>query len=74
MKKSILVALLLSAFAFSSFAQGTPESAGARRVAERDAEYAKNHPVLVQERVLKKHTQKHLKRVQHRRAKRHASR
>lgn len=74
MKKFTLVALLLSVAAFSSFAQGTSDSAGARRVAERDAAYAKNHPVLVQERVIKRHTKKHLKRAHHRRAKRHAVR
>ena len=43
MKKSYALALLLSVCAVSSFAQD-PGAAGARRVAERDAAYAKSHP------------------------------
>ena len=46
MKKSYALALLLSVCAVSSFAQD-PGSAGARRVAERDAAYAKAHPVVI---------------------------
>ncbi|MES2511359.1 MAG: hypothetical protein V4625_15635 [Pseudomonadota bacterium] len=48
MKKSYAFALLLSAFAVSSFAQDA-STLGARRVAERDAAYAKSHPVVVQQ-------------------------
>ena len=47
MKKSYAIALLLSACAASSFAQDA-STLGARRVAERDAAYAKSHPVVVQ--------------------------
>lgn len=47
MKKSLLLACLLSALAMSSFAQSvpamTPAEAGAKRVAERDAEWARTH-------------------------------
>lgn len=48
MKKSYAFALLLSAFAVSSFAQDA-STLGARRVAERDAAYAKSHPVVLQQ-------------------------
>ena len=48
MKKSYAIALLLSVCAVSSFAQDA-SSLGARRVAERDAAYAKSHPVVVQQ-------------------------
>ncbi len=48
MKKSYAFALLLSAFAVSSFAQDA-STLGARRVAERDAAYAKSHPVVAQQ-------------------------
>ena len=47
MKKSYAIALLLSVCAASSFAQDA-STLGARRVAERDAAYAKSHPVVVQ--------------------------
>ena len=47
MKKSYALALLLSAFAVSSFAQDA-SGIGARRVAERDAAYARSHPVVAQ--------------------------
>ncbi|MDB5964075.1 MAG: hypothetical protein JWQ72_575 [Polaromonas sp.] len=47
MKKSLAFALLLSVFAAGSFAQDAT-SLGARRVAERDAAYAKAHPVVAQ--------------------------
>lgn len=66
MKKSSLFALVLSVCAVSSFAQGSPESAGAKRIAERDAAYAKDHPAVVYEReALKKHSGKHPSRVHH---------
>lgn len=42
MKKSYVLALLLSAFTVSSFAQDAA-AIGARRVAERDAAYAQSH-------------------------------
>ena len=45
MKKSLLLACLLSVCAVSSFAQSPAYDAGAKRVAERDAAYAKAHPV-----------------------------
>jgi hypothetical protein len=48
MKKSYAFALLLSAFAVSSFAQDA-STLGARRVAERDAAYAGSHPVVIQQ-------------------------
>ena len=48
MKKSYAIALLLSVCAVSSFAQDA-SALGARRVAERDAAYAKSHPVVVQQ-------------------------
>ncbi len=48
MKKSSALALLLSAFAVSSFAQDAA-TLGARRVAERDAAYVKSHPVTAQQ-------------------------
>jgi hypothetical protein len=48
MKKSYALALLLSVCAVSSFAQD-PGSIGARRVAERDAAYARSHPAVFQQ-------------------------
>ncbi len=66
MKKSYAFALLLSAFAVSSFAQDA-STLGARRVAERDAAYAKSHPVVAQQatpaasHVKKHHGRKHHK-------------
>ena len=59
MKKSYAIALLLSVCAVSSFAQDG-SLVGARRVAERDAAYAKSHPAVVQQMVptahkIKKH-------------------
>ena len=47
MNKSPLLALLLCVVAASSFAQGSADSVGAKRVAERDAAYAKQHPTVV---------------------------
>ena len=44
MKKTFLLACLLSVCAVSSFAQSPANVEGARRVAERDAAYAKAHP------------------------------
>ena len=59
MKKSYAFALLLSVIAVSSFAQDTA-TVGARRVAERDAAYAKSHPVLVQQTApVMRHSKKH---------------
>lgn len=47
MKKSLILACLVGAFAVSSFAQSasemTPAEAGAKRVAERDAEWLRAH-------------------------------
>ena len=47
MKKSLVVACLLSVFAMSSFAQptlaSTPAELGAKLVAERDAEWLRTH-------------------------------
>ena len=51
MKKSYAIAMLLSVFAVSSFAQDA-STIGARRVAERDAAYAKSHPVVIQKTAL----------------------
>ena len=45
MKKSFVLACLLSVCAVSSFAQSPVNAEGARRVAERDAAYAKAHPI-----------------------------
>ena len=48
MKKSLLIACLVSAFAVSSFAQSapsaTPAVTGARLVAERDSAWLRDHP------------------------------
>ena len=48
MKKSLVLACLVSALAASSFAQSTPSAtpalAGARLVAERDSPWLRNHP------------------------------
>lgn len=44
MKKSLVVACLLSVGALSSFAQSPAQDAGAKLVAERDAAYSKAHP------------------------------
>lgn len=72
MKKSYLVALILSVSAVGSFAQGTAETAGARRVAERDAAYAKDHPTLVHERnALRKQIGKHHRKARHHRRVKH---
>ena len=49
MNKSPLLAVLLCVVAASSFAQGSADSVGARRVAERDAAYAKQHPIVVKQ-------------------------
>ena len=68
MKKSYAIALLLSVFAVGSFAQDA-STLGARRVAERDAAYAKSHPVVVQQTVAS--TKKISKHKTHRHQKRH---
>ena len=47
MKKSLLLACLLSVVAVSSFAQSPANAAGAKLVAERDAAYARAHPAVV---------------------------
>ena len=47
MKKSLLLACLLSACAVSGFAQSPAESTGAKMVAERDAAYARTHPATM---------------------------
>jgi len=61
MKKSYAIALL-SVCAVSSFAQDA-SALGARRVAERDAAYAKSHSVVMQQTVPGAHkTNKHQKR------------
>ncbi len=66
MKKSYAIALLLSVCAVSSFAQDA-SALGARRVAERDAAYAKSHPVVVQQtapaayKISKHRSHRHLK-------------
>ncbi len=44
MKKSFVLACLLSVCAVSGFAQSPANTQGARLVAERDAAYAKAHP------------------------------
>ena len=62
MHKSSLLAVLLCVAAASSFAQGSADSVGAKRVAERDAAYAKQHPTVVNQttpvvkRAIKRHT------------------
>ena len=70
MKKSLLLACLLSVCAVSSFAQSPTNDAGAKRVAERDAAYAKAHPVAMNAaaamaRHANKHHSKHHRRVLH---------
>ncbi|MES2402559.1 MAG: hypothetical protein V4573_21395 [Pseudomonadota bacterium] len=65
MKKSYAFALLLSAFAVSSFAQDA-STLGARRVAERDAAYARSHPVAAQQVTpVTAHTKKHHGKTMH---------
>ncbi|MES2191326.1 MAG: hypothetical protein V4454_14490 [Pseudomonadota bacterium] len=65
MKKSYAFALLLSAFAVSSFAQDA-STLGARRVAERDAAYARSHPVVApQVTPMATHAKKHHGKPQH---------
>jgi len=44
MKKSLVVACVLSVFALSGFAQSPAQDAGAKLVAERDAAYSNAHP------------------------------
>lgn len=66
MKRSYALALLLSVCAITSFAQGSPDSPGARRVAERDAAYAKSHPIVVPKiaplaRPIHRHGRRHLR-------------
>ena len=72
MKKSYAIALLLSVCAVSSFAQDAG-SIGARRVAERDAAYAKSHPVVVHQTASVVHHGKkhHGHKVNHRHIKAH---
>ena len=66
MKKSYAIALLLSVCAVSSFAQDA-SAIGARRVAERDAAYAKSHPAVSQQtapaahKINKHHSHRHQK-------------
>lgn len=65
MKKSYAFALLLSAFAVSSFAQDA-STLGARRVAERDAAYSRSHPVVAQQVTpAAAHAKKHLGKTHH---------
>ena len=65
MKKSYAFALLLSAFAMSSFAQDA-STLGARLVAERDAAYARSHPVVTQQATpAASHAKKHHGRAHH---------
>ena len=65
MKKLYATALLLSICAVSSFAQDA-SALGARRVAERDAAYAKSHPVVMQQGVPEAHKiNKHQNRRHH---------
>lgn len=70
MKKSLLLACLLTVCAVSGFAQSPASEAGAKRVAERDAAYAKAHPVAMSVtaptvRHAKKRHGKHHRRVMH---------
>ena len=79
MKKSLLIASLLTVFAASSFAQSPANDAGARRVAERDAAYAKAYPVVpntaapavhhMKKHHAQKHHGKHHRHVKHKAAK-----
>ncbi len=70
MKKSLVLACLVSAIAVSSFAQSapakTPAEAGARLVAERDAAWLKAHPTtsMVKE-PMALHDAKHVKPAKH---------
>lgn len=70
MKKSLVVAFLVSVFAVSSFAQSapnrTPAETGARLVAERDAAWQKAHPggAMVKEPMAPHHA-KRMKHVKH---------
>lgn len=60
MKKFLLLASLLTACAVSSFAQSPANDAGAKLVAERDAAYAKAHPVAMKDAApVGHHTNKH---------------
>ena len=60
MKKSPLVAFFLGVVAVTSFAQDSADSVGARRVAERDAAYAKQYPAVTpQSMPTMKHVHKH---------------
>ena len=65
MKKLIVVASFLTAFAASGFAQTaparTPAEAGAKMVAERDAAYLRAHPAGVKAQAAAAHTTKHAK-------------
>lgn len=70
MKKSLVLACLISVIAASSFAQSaparTPTEAGARLVAERDAAWLKAHPgtATVKE-PMALHDAKHVKPAKH---------
>jgi len=61
MKKTFALACLLSVCAMSSFAQSPVNTEGARRVAERDAAYAKAHPTTTmnQSMPMVRHGKKH---------------
>ena len=60
MKKFLILASLLTVCAVSSFAQSPANDAGARLVAERDAAYAKAHPVAIKDAApLAHHANKH---------------
>lgn len=61
MKKSFVLACLLSVAAVSSFAQSPASAEGARLVAARDAAYAKAHPTATmnQSTPMARHGKKH---------------
>ena len=60
MKKFLILASLLTVCAVSSFAQSPANDAGAKLVAERDAAYAKAHPVVIKDAApVGHHTNKH---------------
>lgn len=75
MKKLIVVASFLTAFAASGFAQTaparTPAEAGAK-MAERDAAYLKAHPAGVKAQAPAAHTTKHAKHNKNAQKSRHA--
>ena len=62
MKKLVVIASFLSAFAATGFAQTTPAEAGAKLVAEHDAAYHKAHPGVAKAQTPAAHTSaKHTK-------------